>query len=427
MAGESRNEDLGFAEGVGVSQLFWIDRPFFGFEGRWFTAISISACTKSAEPSYETPIVGDIGSKHFTYGLAGDIDEVAPQTEVSWVGVPMVTLPGLGGASHFVGDRAWTMRSTSRLRFPLVKGMVLENRWDDFELLLRHIIRRTPVEDTLTMMLTEAVGTSKQSRERTARLAFEALDVTRLGIASQALLTVFNGGHKDGIVVDIGYDESRIVPVVAGKVVEEAIYRGTIGGSYLDYRMAQLLKDDGFSLTGGVEMIETMEKIKIMTCYVAQDVTKELDIAQANPDAISKAYTLHNGNDVPIVKPRFMCAEALFDSSLTSEQNIGLVQLIANSILKCPSDSQASLADSIFLTGLTTLLPNFADRVKSDLKECIPHKVTVTAPSSNIPPAWIGASKLAYDPVLFPRFSVSKEQYDEFGPQIMHAYSFEIP
>eukprot|EP01112_Ceratiomyxa_fruticulosa_P002617 TRINITY_DN12766_c0_g1_i1.p1 TRINITY_DN12766_c0_g1~~TRINITY_DN12766_c0_g1_i1.p1 ORF type:complete len:100 (+),score=15.57 TRINITY_DN12766_c0_g1_i1:140-439(+) len=95
-------------------------------------------------------------------------------------------------------------------------------------------------------------------------------------------------------------------------------------------------------------------------------------------------------------------------------ESAGLHQLIYNSIMKCDIDLRKDMFGNICLSGGTTTLTGFADRIQKELRR---GKV-ITSPEQKIC-VWVGGSILA----SLSRFQnrwVSKEKYEEKGSSVIH-------
>jgi len=119
-------------------------------------------------------------------------------------------------------------------------------------------------------------------------------------------------------------------------------------------------------------------------------------------------------------KERFRCAEALFEPSLLGRQVSGVHDCIYDSILKSDFDIRTELCENIVLSGGTSLLPGFADRMKKELTALFPssRKFRIITPQRPQYSTWIGGSifgSLSY----FPQLSISKEEYNECGSKIV--------
>jgi actin len=122
---------------------------------------------------------------------------------------------------------------------------------------------------------------------------------------------------------------------------------------------------------------------------------------------------------------RFRGCESLFQPSLFGSESPGVHELVHQAINKSDRDSRWSFYNNIVLSGGTTILPGFADRLTKELTALAPPsmKVKIVAPPERKFSAWIGGSILASLATFQSRW-ISIEEYDEYGPMIVHKKCF---
>jgi len=93
--------------------------------------------------------------------------------------------------------------------------------------------------------------------------------------------------------------------------------------------------------------------------------------------------------------------------------------------MKCDVDMRTDLYSNVVLSGGTTMFPGIADRMHKELLNLAPSniKVKIIAPPERKYSVWIGGSILASLPV-FQQMWISKQEYDESGPAIVHRKCF---
>ncbi|KAF1756143.1 hypothetical protein GCK72_012596 [Caenorhabditis remanei] len=98
--------------------------------------------------------------------------------------------------------------------------------------------------------------------------------------------------------------------------------------------------------------------------------------------------------------------------------------MVSESITKCDGSIREELWKNIILSGGTTCLPGFENRLNDELKVIAPNdqKVGITK-SRDINSAWMGGSILALSHG-FDYSWVFKEEYHEVGPSIVHRKCF---
>ena len=100
-------------------------------------------------------------------------------------------------------------------------------------------------------------------------------------------------------------------------------------------------------------------------------------------------------------------------------------QTTYNSIMKCDIDTRGDLYFNIILSGGTTMFPGIAERMHKELVALAPSamRTKIIAPPERKYSVWIGGSILA-SLSTFQQMWISKEEYDESGPSIVHRKCF---
>jgi len=94
-------------------------------------------------------------------------------------------------------------------------------------------------------------------------------------------------------------------------------------------------------------------------------------------------------------------------------------------IMKCDVDIRKDLYANIVLSGGSTMYEGIADRLNKEMVALVPNtmKVKVVAPPERKYSVWIGGSILA-SLSTFQQMWISKQEYDESGPGIVHRKCF---
>ena len=93
--------------------------------------------------------------------------------------------------------------------------------------------------------------------------------------------------------------------------------------------------------------------------------------------------------------------------------------------MKCDVDIRRDLYANTVLSGGSTMFPGIADRMQRELTMLAPNtmKVKVVAPPERKYSVWIGGSILS-SLSTFQQMWISKQEYDEMGPGIVHRKCF---
>ncbi|EWH18154.1 Arp1p [Saccharomyces cerevisiae P283] len=346
---------------------------------------------------YNQPVLIDNGSGIIKAGFSGE--ERPKALEYCLVGntkYDKVMLEGLQGDT-FIGNNAQKLRGLLKLRYPIKHGVVED--WDSMELIWSYVLNEVLQLQNIgehPLLITEAPMNPLKNREQMAQVLFETFDVSALYVSNPAVLSLYASGRTTGCVVDCGEGYCSTVPIYDGFALPASMMRMDIGGADITEQLQfQLRKSAGVSLFSSSER-EIVRTMKEKVCYLAKNIKKEEEkYLQGTQDLIS-TFKLPDGRCIEVGNDRYRAPEILFSPQIIGLGYDGLSDMCMQSIWKVDLDLRKPLLSSIILSGGTTTLKGFGDRMLWDLEALTKgtSKIKIIAPSERKYTTWIGGSIL---------------------------------
>ncbi|KAK4451602.1 actin family [Podospora aff. communis PSN243] len=318
------------------------------------------------------------------------------------------------------------------------------------------------------LLLTEAPWNSPKAREKAIEIAMESWGTPAFWHSRTPVLAAFAAGKATALVVDVGGANTSVTAIHDGMVLKRSIQRSPVGGVWLSGQIRSMLESNdpkvdivptfivenkkpveagappdfrpkNFSFTVA-DSFRAYEEERVLTEFKESVVEvwrgpgKYLagpneEFAKSQP---GRVFEMPDGSNQMWREQRYKVSEGMWDETaayptpggdearVTKQQTIP--SLIRQAIEGVDVDLRPNLLGNIVVTGSTSLLNGFNDRLNYELTNLFPGmKIKIHAAgltSERRFGAWIGGSILA-SLGTFHQMWISKKEYDENGAGIV--------
>ncbi|KAK3375912.1 actin family [Lasiosphaeria ovina] len=253
------------------------------------------------------------------------------------------------------------------------------------------------------------------------------------------------------LLVDSGYSHTTVTPIIQGRPLHPAIRRLNVGGKFMTNYLTRLISVRYFDMRNDPYVVNEMKEA---ACYASLDFNGDLEKSwkgtqgerredYINGAGIAMDYVLPDSHTrfhgivqeydparlsrtrkggvsaediLTLRNERFVVPEILFNPSDIGMRQPGLADIIMQSLSVLPIGIWPGLLANIVVVGGNSLIPNFIQRLQTEILKRVPDAciVRVACPADPIASTWIGAANFARHEHV-ERLAVTKQEYEEHG------------
>ncbi|WFD34331.1 hypothetical protein MCUN1_001170 [Malassezia cuniculi] len=321
---------------------------------------------RARAPLPDTRVVLDVGSRVIKAGICGEPS-------------PRVVVDAADAASAILGrrvDSLWELdmmhvsaSADAKQKFvELVRVLnrILRGIWQD------HLLVDPPAARVLCVHSPLLIDTVQDA---ICEVVLHRLEAAAVSFIDSHTLALVAAGRSTGLVVDVGYLETCVMPVYGGRPIERAMRTTPRGGRRLVQCLRTLLAAQG---DGAAVDMTLANSLASMALLVGPPVESgERSAAPFDPDAFARRYStssvadMHYGDGDRVVPGwiRERAAEVLFEPG--DEDEASIVECVVQSLKDIPMDARREILESVVLAGGTATIPGFARRVQQDLERAL--------------------------------------------------------
>ncbi|KAG0792472.1 hypothetical protein G6F57_011048 [Rhizopus arrhizus] len=394
-----------------------------------------------------------------------------------------ITTAGIG--MHDTNKAPTVFVNMADFNYPIKNNRI--DNWKDLEECWHHILfkelRIKKSRNESPVLIAVPVQWTKLEHERITQIFFENFNVPGVYIAPQPLLTLFGCGAVSGVVIDIGSQTTDVNIVVDSNIQTQSSFMIPMGGNQLDSYLLQLLEKDTqlveafkrHQMTLDTAFAKHVRELP-RTCHVGfghelnKDVKQELtkvmeeipttateelldeDNPKSKEDEDDEDYTPpdyinidYQGHSFTLGPYRHQVFDPLFAPDLIGSDTLSLPDAVRLAVMNCePPEIRPKLWESIALTGGCSLTSGLTKRIKTEFSLFLPQSNNAgdTQPRTihllRIPEyftvlkekkyhlysTWLGAEIVAKLVFIDAKNYISKVDYNEFGPSVIHTKSY---
>ncbi|CAG8972958.1 hypothetical protein HYALB_00008317 [Hymenoscyphus albidus] len=321
------------------------------------------------------------------------------------------------------------------------------------------------------LLITETAWNTSKNREKAIEIAMENWGVPAFWLARNSVMASFAAGKATALVIDLGASTASVICIHDGLILKKSVQKSPLAGNWVSSQIRSLFGsvDPKVEVTphfmissktpvdAGAPAQATYQKFenKITDSFRASEEERVLtefkeSVVQVYPGpgrlhyphpvngilnlenvkmSPGRVFEFPDGSNQMWGVDRMRIVEGLFDEKYalpTSEPPITKAQTIPEMVRASVSavdvDLRPALLANIVVTGGTTLLQGFTDRLNWEISSLFPSaRIKITAAgltSERRFGSWVGGSILG-SLGTFHQMWISRKEYEEFGASVV--------
>jgi len=219
----------------------------------------------------------------------------------------------------------------------------------------------------MSVIITDCPHNPIPQRRELYKIFLNEFECNEVLIASTSALTLYGVGLTNGLVLDCGEGTTHTLPVIEGFSAVHGVSRSNIAGKsvtdYLQYLLR--LKGHDFNSSSEYEIVRDIKE-RYSTLEMEQYKLDQFKLLENTPN--DPVYVLPDGSQFEIRAERFLCSEVLFNPQLINSEQPSVLDCVVKSINKMDIQSRKRLMENVIITGGTSQMNNFTQRLSLELK-----------------------------------------------------------
>jgi actin-related protein 4 len=322
-----------------------------------------------------------------------------------------------------------------------------------------------PLEES-PLLVTEPGWNSAKAREKYIEIAMEDWGAPAFFLQKTGVLAAFASGKASGIIIDVGASHTSVTPVLDGMVLRKGVQKSPLAGNFVSSQIRHIFKEakpevpltphymvksktpvdagapsqatyktfttpptDSFRLNEE-ERVLTEFKESVVEVWPGPGRFSNGSNEEMARNAPGRPFEMPDGWNQVFTSDRFRAAEGLFDAAAAYTSDTSprpkdehtIPRLVQAAVQQVDADQRPLLLSNIVVTGGSTLLYKFNDRLNYEINSIYPStRNKLIAPGSVVErkyAAWIGGSILA-SLGSFHQLWISRKEYEEHGAGIV--------